>query len=174
MAIGIPEVGIHHTARCNCPESHDKDRCQEEKIETQRQFLRLTLSLAKQLGKMIALHIRSENNDMEAKDAQQALEIILDLGLQEAWIHRHCLVGGVEEFNQWSSLLPNCFFNISMKYVADRKTQACPMYVGRPDRFLFETDSPYLDKHEIPWMAYENGVKAAAIMGIPTMELERA
>ena len=46
---------------------------------------------------------------MEAKAAQQALEIILDWGLREAWIHRHYFVGGVEEFNQWSSLLPNCF-----------------------------------------------------------------
>ena len=95
---GIGEVGIDHTARCNCSESHDKDCCRAEKIETQRQFLRLTLSLAKQLGKVIVLHIGSQNNDMAAKAAQQALEIILDLGLQEAWIHRHCFLGGVEEF----------------------------------------------------------------------------
>ena len=93
-AIGIGEVGIDHTARCNCSQSHDKDRCRAEKIETQRQFLCLTLSLAKQLGKVIVLHIRSENHDMEAKAAQQALEIILDLGLQEAWIHRYCFAGG--------------------------------------------------------------------------------
>ena len=172
-AIGIGEVGIDHTARCNCSESHDKGRCRAEKIETQRQFLRLALSLAKQLGKVIVLHIRSENHDMEAKAAQQAFEIILDLGLQEAWIHRHCFVGGVEEFNQWSSLLPNCFFSLSRKSVADSRTQACLMSAGRPDRFLLETDSPYLDKHERPWMAYENGVKAAEIMGIPAMELVR-
>ena len=165
------EVGIDHTARCNCSESHDKDRCGKEKIETQRQFLRLTLSLAKQLGKVIVLHTRIENNDMEAKVAQQALEIILDLGLQEAWIHRHCFVGGVEEFNQWSSLLPNCFFSLSRKSVADSRKQACLMSAGRPNLFLLETDSPYFDRHERPWMAYENGVKAAEIMGIPTMEL---
>ena len=96
-AIGIGEVGIDHTARCNCSQSHDKDRCRAEKHETQRQFLLLTLSLAKQLGKVIVLHIRSENNYMEVKAAQQALRIILDLGLQEAWIHRHCFVGGVED-----------------------------------------------------------------------------
>ena len=89
-AIGIGKVGIEHTTCCKCSESHDKDHCQEENIETQRQFLRLTLSLAKQLGKVIFLHIWSENDDMEAKAAQQALESLLDLGLQEAWIHRHC------------------------------------------------------------------------------------
>ena len=60
---------------------------------------------------------------MEAKAALQALEILLDLGLQEAWIHRHCLVGGVEEFNQWSSLLPNCFFSLfrNMLQIVGRK-----------------------------------------------------
>ena len=47
------------------------------------------------------------------------------------------------------------------------------MPAGRPDSFLLETDSPHLDKHERPWMAYVNGVKAAKIMGIPTMELVR-
>ena len=33
---------------------------------------------------------------MEANAAQEALEIVLDLHLQEAWIHRHCSVGVVE------------------------------------------------------------------------------
>ena len=47
------------------------------------------------------------------------------------------------------------------------------MSAGRPDRFLLEMDSPYLDKYERPWMAYKNGVKAAEIMCIPTMELVR-
>ena len=68
---------------------------------------------------------------MEAKAAQQALEIILDLGLKEAWIHRHCFVGGVEEFNQGSSLLPNYFFSLSRNSVADSRTQACLMSVGK-------------------------------------------
>ena len=45
------------------------------------------------------------------------------------------------------------------------------MSAGRSDRFLLETNSPYLDKHEGPWMAYENWVKAAEIIGIPTIEL---
>ena len=61
---------------------------------------------------------------MEAKAAQQALEIILDLGLQETWIHRHCFVEEVKEFNQRSSLLPNCFFSLSRKNLADSRTQA--------------------------------------------------
>ena len=85
---------------------------------------------------------------MEAKAAQQALEIILDL--QEAWIHRHYFVGVVEEFNQWSSLLPNCFFSLSRQSVADSRTQTCLMSAGRSDCFLLEMDSPYFDKLERP------------------------
>ena len=122
-----------------------------QKIETQRrQLLVLTQSFVKQLGTVIFKHIWSENNDIEAKAAQQALDIIMDLGLQEARIHRHCFVGGVGEFNQWSSLLPNCFFSLSRKSVADSRTQASLMSGGRPHRFLLEADSPYLNKHERP------------------------
>ena len=58
-----------------------------------------------------------------------------------------------------------------MKYDTDSRTQSCLISAGRPDSFLLETDYPYLDKHEKPWMEHENGVKAADIMGIPTMKL---
>ena len=61
----IGEVGIDHTYCCKSSESHDKDRCREEKIKIQRQFLHLSLSHAKQLGKVIVMHIRSENHDMD-------------------------------------------------------------------------------------------------------------
>ena len=47
------------------------------------------------------------------------------------------------------------------------------MFAGRPDCFLLAMDSPYFDKYERPWIAHENWVKAAEIMGIPTMELVR-
>ena len=66
---------------------------------------------------------------MEANAAQHASEIILDLGLQEAWVHRHCF-----------------FFRLSRKSVGDSRTQACLMSVERPHRFPLETDSPFLDK----------------------------
>ena len=46
-AVGIGEIGIDHTTRCKCSASHNKERCREEKIETQRQFLSLVLPLAK-------------------------------------------------------------------------------------------------------------------------------
>ena len=69
-AIGIGEIGIDHTTRCKCCAFHNKDCCREEKIETQCQFLHL--------GKVIVLHVRSHDN----------------LGLQQAPIQRHCIMGG--------------------------------------------------------------------------------
>ena len=40
-AVGIGEIGIDHTTRCKCATFHNTTRCREEKLETQRQFLRL-------------------------------------------------------------------------------------------------------------------------------------
>ena len=172
-AVGIGEIGIDHTTRCKCSALHNKERCREEKLETQRQFLRLVLPLAKRLGKVIVLHVRSKDKDKDATAAKETLQMLVDFGLQEAPIHRHCFIGGVEEYNDWSSKLPNCFFSLSSKSVKDSKTVACLRSVGRLDRLILETDSPYLVKTERPWMAYNNGETAAQIMGIPTLELVR-
>ena len=98
-AVGIGETGIDHTTRCKCSAFHNKDRCREEKIETQCQFLRLALQLAKRLGKVIILHVRSHDKDKNAQTAKDTLKILLDLDLHEAPIHRHCFIGGLEEYN---------------------------------------------------------------------------
>ena len=92
--------------------------------------------------------------------------------MQEQPIHRHCFDGGVEEYTTWSSALPNCYFSLSSKSISDDKTLACLKSVGRPNRLLLETDSPYLDKN--PYLSYKNGEKAAQEMGLSTMELVRA
>ena len=131
------------------------------------------LPLAKRLGKVIVLHVRSKDDDKEALAAEETLQMLIDFGLQEAPIHRHCFIGGIKEYNDWSSNLPNCFFSLSSKSVKDSKTVACLRSVGRLDRLILEMDSPDLVKTEIPWMAYNNGGKAAQIMGIPTLELVR-
>ena len=49
------------------------------KIETQCQFLRFALQLAKQLGKVIILHVRSHDKDKNAQAAKDTLKILLDL-----------------------------------------------------------------------------------------------
>ena len=123
---------------------------------------------------MIVLHVRSKDKDEQALASQETLKELIDAGLQEAPIHRHCFIGGIEEYNTWSSELPNCFFSLSSKSVKDSKTKACLKSVARLDRLILETDSPYLDRTERPWMAYNNGEIAAQLMGIPTLELVRA
>ena len=127
------------------------------------------LQLTKQLGKVIILHARSISKDDTGKSAKDVLKILCELGLQEAPIHRHCFIGGIEEYKDWSSILPNCFFSLSSKSVSDSRTIACLKSVGRPHRLLLETDSPYLDEN--PYLTYKNGETASQFMGLPTMEL---
>ena len=111
QAIGIGEIGIDHTTTCRCSTFHNRVTCRKAKIDTtQHRFLLLVLQLAKQLGKVITLHVRSISKDKTGKAAKEALKILCELGLQEAPNHRHCFIGGIEEYKDWSSTLPNCFF----------------------------------------------------------------
>ena len=42
---------------------------------------------------MIVLHVRSIDDDKEALAAEKTLQMLIDFGLQEAPIHRHCFIG---------------------------------------------------------------------------------
>ena len=57
QAVGIGEIGIDLTTTCKCPTYHNRATCRKEKIDTQKRFLRLALQLAKELGKVIVLHV---------------------------------------------------------------------------------------------------------------------
>ena len=112
------------------------------------------LQLAKQLRKVIILYARSISKDNTGKAAKDVLKILCELGLQEAPIYRQCFIGGIEEYKDWSSTLLNCFFSLSRKSVSDSRTTACLKSVGRPNRLILETDSPYLDEN--PYLMYKN------------------
>ena len=162
QAVGIGEIGIDLTTTCKCPTYHNRATCRQEKIETQKRFLRLVLQLAKELGKVIVLHV--SNTKKCNKASENVLKLLEDLGMQEQPIHRHCFVGG--------ATLPNCYCSLSSKSILDDRTLATLKSVGRPNRLLLETDSPYLDKNL--YLSYKNGEKAAQKLGLSTMELVRA
>ena len=56
-AVGIGEVGLDLTTKClhGC---YDKEYCRSQKIQGQLRFLRLAFQLAKQLNKVLVLHVR--------------------------------------------------------------------------------------------------------------------
>ena len=166
QAVGIGEIGLDYSTTCRCLHSIIAQHVGRRKSLPS---IRLMLQLAKQLGTVIILHVRSISKDNTGKAAKDVLNILRELGLQEAPIHRHCFIGGTEEYKDWNSTLPNCFFSLSSKSVSDSRTIACLKSVGKHDRLLLETDSPYLDEH--PYLTYKNGETAAQFMGLPTMEL---
>ena len=89
--VGIGKISIDHTTRCKCTAFHNKARCREEKIETQCQFLRLALYLAKRLDNVI---IGFMSVVMIKTNISRLLRILLRSSF---------------------SNLPNCFFSLSSK-----------------------------------------------------------
>ena len=45
--------------------------------------------------------------------AAEVLDLLRSMDMTNHKIHRHCFVGGEEEYIQWSTSLPNCYFSIS-------------------------------------------------------------
>lgn len=167
-AIGIGEVGLDLTTTCRCRQTHNKNRCFQDKIDAQRQFLRLTFQLVKRLDKVLVLHVRDKGTGEAAKEV---LSLLLECDLSNTRIHRHCFVGGEEEYRQWSTSLPNCYFSISSASLKDSRTIAWLLLLEKPDRLILETDSPYLA--DDPMGIYDIAEVVAHYFGITTSELIR-
>ena len=67
-------------------------------------------------------------------------------------IHRHCFVGGEEEYIQWSTSLLTCNFGISPVTVRNPETMRALSSLENCRRLLLETDSAYLTKD--PWCVH--------------------
>ena len=86
-------------------------------------------------------------------------------------IHRHCFVGGYEEYKQWSTDLPNCYFGISPVTVEDPQSMYALSSLDGRKRLLLETDASYLAHY--PWNVSKVAKKAAQSLDITLTELVR-
>ena len=105
-AVGIGEVGLDITVTCMCCSGHDSKRCITSKIEAQRRFLRPPLQLAKQLNKVLVVHVWDLNT---GKAAKEFISLLQELHMCSHPIHGHCFMGNELEFKQWTEMLPICF-----------------------------------------------------------------
>lgn len=169
-AVAVGEVGLDFTTQCKCGVRHDKSACKSRKIQAQHIFLDKVLKLAHDLGKPIIIHCRDNNNGEAAKGV---LKAITSLNLTDMPIHRHCFIGTIEEFDEWSNRLPNCYFSLSGMSVQHSKTRDAILMCGH-HRLLLETDSPYLplsdDPGHGPWTVGKIADIAAPMMAMSTIE----
>lgn len=99
------------------------------------------------------------------------MALLLEYGLSDARIHRHCFVGGEDEYRQWSTSLPNCYFSMSSASLKDSRTVSWLLLLEKPDRLILETDSPYLANE--PMCVYDIAEGVARYFGMTTKELIR-
>ena len=163
-AVGVGEVGLDLTMACphNC---RDRAGCRSRKLKGQRQFLWLAFQLAKQLDKVLILHVRDRNT---GKAAAEVLDLLRSIDMTNHKIHRHCFVGGEEEYIQWSTSLPNCNFSISPVTVRNPGTMRALSSLDNRKRLLLETDSAYLAND--PWWVNEVAWEAARSLNMTVSE----
>lgn len=172
-AVAVGEVGLDFTTSCRCkPCHHDRSACKRSKIEAQHIFLEKVLRLAHELGKPVIIHCRDSGDGSAAKGVFKALT---SLNLTNHPIQRHCFVGSIQEFDEWSTL-PNCYFSLSRESVMNEDTREALFMCGHR-RVLLETDSPYLpfpgDDVHGPWRVEEVANYAACMLGLRLPELIR-
>ena len=81
--------------------------------------------------------------------AKQVYDLLKDMDMLDHPIHRHCFVGGYNEYKQWSTDLPNCYFSISPVTVKDPRSMFALSSLDGRKRLLLETDASYLAQY--PW-----------------------
>ena len=166
-AVGVGEVGLDLTKACrhNC---RDSAGCRSRKLKGQCRFLRLAFQLAKQLDKVLILHVRDRNT---GEAAAEVLNLLRSMDMTNHKIHRHCFVGGEEEYIQWSTSLPNCYFSISPVTVRNPGTMRALSSLDNCKRLLLETDSAYLA--DDPWCVNEVAGEAARSLNMTMSEFVR-
>lgn len=164
-AVGIGEVGLDLTTKCkhNC---NNLQHCRDQKLLGQRRFLRLAFQLAKEQNKVLILHVRDSGSGEAAKEVLKLLE---EMNMLDHPIHRHCFVGKEEEYRQWYTSLPNCYFSISPVTVDDPDTMSALSTQNFRSRILLESDSRYLGK--FPWSIHKVANKAALLLGMTLTEI---
>ena len=168
-AVGIGEVGLDLTTECRhgC---YNQEYCRSQKIQGQLRFLRLAFQLAKQLNKVLVLHIRDQGTSTLA--AKQANDLLKDMDILDHPIHRHCFVGGgYKEYKRWSTDLPNCYFSISPVTVKDPRSMFALSSLDGRKRLLLETDASYLAQY--PWNGSSVAEEAARSFDMTLTELVR-
>ena len=128
--------------------------------------LGLPSSLPSKSTKVLVLHVRDEDT---GEAAVEVFELLRSMDMLNHPIHCHCFVGGEVEYRQWSTSLPNCYFNISSVTVKDPRTMYVLSSLDNRKRLLLETDSSYLADY--PWDVCEVAEEAARSLDMTLTEL---
>ena len=105
--------------------------------------MRLAFQLAKHLDKILVLPV---GDWITGEVATEVLDLLRSIDVTNHRIHRHYFVGGEEEYIQWSTSLPNCYFSISPVTVLNPGTMRAFSSLDKHTQILLETDTAYLAK----------------------------
>ena len=167
QALGVGDIGYDLTYSCSHRAHHDKEKCEREQHHAQLQFLRQGILLAKRVNKVLVLNIKDSGDGQASKTV---LDSLIELGMNDHLIHRHCFTGDEAECRAWKDALPNCYFGISPRSLKTPSTLACLKIVDEVLRLILETDAPCLTQPN-PWCVYQVAKEAAEHLSMSVPEI---
>lgn len=155
--VGLGEVGIDLTKQA--PQA------------LQVAALRLLLPLARDHGKVLILHCRDSRASGQ-RAVRALLSLIQALHLTSLRIHFHCFSYPKSVAVQWLEACPRVHFGITACVLVDPDLAVVAAWLPR-DRFLLETDAPFLAPRGVgfhrnhPWALRFTAVCVARLRNVP-------
>ena len=143
--VGVGEVGLDYTTSCLCKHHSgrwQKEKCAQEKIQAQKDFLEDLLPQLKGVPTVLVIHT---NGNSVAQDMMDLLE---KHGLKQQAIHWHCFSGDKDLATQLCEWFDKLKLSISSLVLSKPDIQEAVTAIPL-EHLILETDSPYLNPVDI-------------------------
>ena len=143
--VGVGEVGLDYTTSCLCKHHSgrwQKEKCAQEKIQAQKDFLEDLLPQLKGVSTVLVIH--TNGNGV----AQDMMDLLEKHGLKQQAIHWHCFSGDKDLTTQLCEQFDKLKLSISSLVLSKPDIQEAVAAIPL-ECLILETDSPYLNPVDI-------------------------
>ena len=138
LCVGIGEFGLDKTSP-------------EGTWASQANVFRKQAKLGCSLKKTLVLHLRGSGSVPLESVLREAAGLLLEVGVPNRHpIYIHCFTGTVDQFHAWWKSFPNSYFGVSSKALERGANLEFARGIDL-DKFILESDSPYLGLGETPF-----------------------
>ena len=161
--VGIGEFGLDKTSP-------------EGTWAQQTNVFRKQAKLGCSLKKALVLHLRGSATVPLGAVLKEACDLLTEVDVPHRHaIYLHCFLGTVEQLHAWWKKFPNTYFGVSSKALEPGTSLEFARGIDL-DKFILESDSPYLglgERPTTPWCLPKLAVALGGLRNVPTRAILR-